>query len=33
MKEARAAFERAAELTKNVRQREQLLERARSIKT
>ena len=33
MKEARAEFERAASLTKNARQREQLLERARSIKS
>lgn len=31
--EARAEFERAAAMTKNARQREQLLERARSIKT
>jgi predicted RNA polymerase sigma factor len=30
--EARAEFERAASLTKNARQREQLLERAKSIK-
>jgi RNA polymerase sigma factor (sigma-70 family) len=31
--EARAEFERAASLTKNARQREQLLERARSLKS
>jgi predicted RNA polymerase sigma factor len=30
--EARAEFERAASLTKNARQREQLLDRARAIK-
>jgi predicted RNA polymerase sigma factor len=33
MSEARAEFERAATMTKNARQREQLLERARAIKT
>jgi RNA polymerase sigma factor (sigma-70 family) len=33
MTEARAEFERAATMTKNERQREQLLERARGIKT
>jgi RNA polymerase sigma factor (sigma-70 family) len=33
LREARAEFERAAELTKNARQREQLLERAKSIKS
>jgi predicted RNA polymerase sigma factor len=33
MPEARAEFERAASLTKNARQREQLLERAKRIKS
>jgi predicted RNA polymerase sigma factor len=33
LREARVEFERAASLTKNARQREQLLERARAIKS